>query len=177
MWPVTTVAVIGADAAGRAVALAAAHAGCAVRLVADGPALADAVAAIRARVEAAVAAGALAAGDRQRILDAILATDDLEEAAVGADLALVTGAAPDASLPRLAAALRTTALVAVTPGDAARLADVPQPGRALVLGVHDPGPLPRVRVTAGPATAPHALARAERFAARLDAVADHPSGR
>ncbi len=179
MFPIDTVAVMGATEAGGACALAAALAGCAVRLHdASADALARAAEVVRARVERAHGAGLVAARDRQRVLDGVLFTLDLEEAATGADLAIAAGSrTPRTTLTSLGGVLRATAAVAAAGGTP--LADVaaalPYPGRVLSLAVADgAGPLAKLAVAAGPATTSHVLECAAAFAARVNEAAGAP---
>jgi 3-hydroxyacyl-CoA dehydrogenase-like protein len=131
------VAVWGAsDAAWRLAALGA-LAGCSVRLYdADPAALDAALQRMRDAVEADLAAGRLTAGDKQRTLDGVLATTDLDEAVTHADVVVVAAAeapAQRAALLRLGDAVRASAVVATTaPADA--LVDwLPNPGRLVRL--------------------------------------------
>ncbi|HET8541230.1 MAG TPA: 3-hydroxyacyl-CoA dehydrogenase NAD-binding domain-containing protein [Anaeromyxobacter sp.] len=176
MLPIETVAVVGATAEGTACAVLASLAGCVVRVFdASDAALERAFEAVRRRVEIAFASGVITRTERQRILDGLLFTPDLEEALTGADLAVDTaataaGAAADVA-GRLGAALRATAAIAAageTPA-AALAARVPQPGRVLALRLADAqGPVPRVDVLPAPGTSPHVLERARAFAARVN---------
>jgi 3-hydroxybutyryl-CoA dehydrogenase len=176
---IETVAVLGASEAGTACAVLAALAGCAVRVHdADETALAAASGAVRRRVELAIAQGAFTATERQRILDGVLFTADLDEALTGADLAVDACAGRAPPVARLAEALRATTAVAAagttTPGDLA--ASLPQPGRVLALRLASSGgPVPRVEVLPAPATSAHVLARARDFAARVNRAARLPT--
>jgi 3-hydroxyacyl-CoA dehydrogenase len=180
MLPIETVAVVGATETGSTCALLAALAGCAVRLFDPSEAALDhAFSRIRRRVELALASGVITRSERQRTLDDLLFTPDLDEALTGADL---TVDAADASGPelhaRLAAALRaTTAVAAAGAASPAEIAaHLPQPGRVLALRLHDvQGPVPRLDVVAAPGTSPHVLERAEAFAARVNRAARTPS--
>ena len=175
MLTIETVAVMGASDAGASCAVLASLAGCAVRLhdPAAG-ALERAAAAVRRGVERALAGGAITAGERQRILDGILLTPDLEEAVTAADLVVDAGPAAPARLAELGALLRATAALAAagaTPPDALAAA-VPQPGRVLALAVAEAaGPMPRLEVRAAAATQAHVLDRATHFAARVNRAA------
>jgi 3-hydroxyacyl-CoA dehydrogenase len=171
---IETVAVLGASEAGTACAVVAALAGCMVRLhERDDATLGSASEAVRRRVELGVAQGAFTATERQRILDGVLFTSDLDEALTGADLAVDAGPrAPP--LAHLAEALRATATVAAagatSPAELA--AALPQPGRVLAIRLTGcGGPVPRVDVDPTPATTGHVLARARAFAARLNRAA------
>lgn len=174
MVSIETVAVLGASEAGTACAVLAALAGCTVRLHdADAASLGAATEAVRRRVELGVAQGAFTATERQRILDGVLFTSDLDEALTGADLAVDTAAGP---LParRLAEALRATTAVAVAGATSAGelAAELPQPGRVLSLRLAGSGgPVPRVEIDPGPGTSRHVLERARAFAARLNRAA------
>ena len=89
---VDVVAVLGAGEEGCLLALQAALAGCAVRLYDPDPAiLLRAQERIRASIEQGVAAGRLRPEDKQRALDGILATADLEEAVTHGDLVIEAG--------------------------------------------------------------------------------------
>jgi 3-hydroxyacyl-CoA dehydrogenase len=176
---IETVAVLGASEGGTAWAVLAALAGCAVRLHdPDGPALDGASEALRRRVDLAFAQGAITPTERQRILDGVLFTPDLEEALTGADLAVDASGAPP-PVARLAQALRATAAVAAagatSPSDLA--AGLPQPGRVLALRLAaSGGPVPRVEIAPAHATSPHVLERARAFAARVNRAARVPGG-
>jgi len=173
MLPIETVAVVGATEAGTACAVLAALAGCAVRVF-DGSdaALERGFEAVRRRVEVAFAAGAITRTERQRILDGVLFTPDLQEALIGADLAVdAAGAAPEDLYSRLAEALRATAAVAAAGGrEPHELASrLPQPGRVLALDLADAhGPVPRIHIRAAASTSAHVLERAHAFAARVN---------
>jgi 3-hydroxybutyryl-CoA dehydrogenase len=173
LLPIETVAVVGATAEGTTCAVLASLAGCAVRLF-DGSdaALERAFEAVRRRVEIAFASGIITRTERQRILDGLLFTPDLDEALTGADLAVDAAAsAGDEVVAQLAAALRATAAIAAageTPA-AALASRVPQPGRVLALRLADAqGPVPRLDVLPAPGTSPHVLERARAFAARVN---------
>ena len=173
MLPIETVAVVGATAEGTTCAVLASLAGCVVRVFdASDAALERAFEAVRRQVEVAFASGVITRTERQRILDGLLFTPDLEEALTGADLAV--NAAPGAVeevVAHLAAALRATAAIAAA-GDtpAAALAScVPQPGRVLALRLADAqGPVPRLDVLPAPGTSAHVMERARAFAARVN---------
>lgn len=180
MLTIDTVAVLGATETGSACAILAALAGCAVRLHDPCPAALDrALEAVRERVELAVASGAITRTERQRILDGVLFTRDLEEAATSADLLVDT--APAGSSPRaalLGELLRaTTAVAAAGAAVAADLASgLPQAGRVLTLRLSDAhGPVPRVEIAPAPGTVAHVLDRAEAFAARANRAARLPA--
>jgi hypothetical protein len=174
MQTIETVAVLGGADEGHALALVAALAGCAVRVWE-----ADAAAweRFRRRVDLAVAKGALTQSERQRVLDGVLFTPELPEAATGADLAADLSPGP-ADLARLAAAareVRATAVLAVVVPPAAS-PDLPQPGRLLTIALEvapAAGPLPRVSVAPLPSTTGHALERAAHLADRLNRAARH----
>lgn len=169
MQEVETVAILGCGDAEAAWALLCALARCAVRLHDPSEeALERAATGVRALVDAATGAGALTRGERQRVLDGILFTPDLEEAITGADL--VVDGSGGASL--LAAHhLRASALVAA-PDDrsAARLAErLPHPGRAIALRlVRTPGPLRRAELVPVEGASAHAVARARRLVERVN---------
>jgi 3-hydroxybutyryl-CoA dehydrogenase len=176
---IETVAVVGASERGTACAVAIALAGCAVRLHdPDATVLASAADAVRRYVDRALTGGAIGAPGRQRILDGVLVTPDLDEALTGADLFVAAGAAePAAVVEQLSHGLRaTSAIAAAGATTAAELAArVAQPGRVLALRVRDAsGSVPRFEVVAGAATSPHVLARAHAFAARVNEAASLP---
>jgi 3-hydroxybutyryl-CoA dehydrogenase len=171
--PIETVAVVGATAEGIACAVLASLAGCAVRVFdASDAALERAFETVHRRVEIAYASGVITRTERQRILDGLLFTPDLDEALTAADLAVDAAAGGrDGVTEHLAGALRATAAIAAageTPA-AALASAVPQPGRVLSLRLADAqGPVPRLDVVAAPATSPHVLERARAFAARVN---------
>jgi 3-hydroxybutyryl-CoA dehydrogenase len=175
---IDTVAVLGASEAGTACAVLAALAGCTVRLHdPDAASLGAAFEAVRRRVDLGIAQGAFTATERQRILDGVLFTSDLEEALTGADLAVdaVDPASPRPALAaRLGQALRATTAVAAA-GAAAAIAlaaALPQPGRVLALRLAgSDGPLARVEIDPVPGTSGHVLERARAFAARVNRAA------
>lgn len=171
MLSIETVAVVGATEPGSACAVLAALAGCAVRVHDPSPeALDRASAAVRERVELALAAGVITPGERQLILDGVLFTEDLEEAATAADLVVHAAASSEPLRSRLGELLRATTAIAAWGGDAALLADgLPQPGRVLALTLEETyGPVPRLEVSPGPVTVRHVLDRAAAFAARVN---------
>jgi 3-hydroxybutyryl-CoA dehydrogenase len=181
LLPIETVAVVGATADGTTCAVLASLAGCAVRVFdASDPALERAFGAVHRQVELAYASGVITRTERQRILDGVLFTPDLEEALTGADLAVDAAAsAGDDGVAHLAAALRATAAIAaagVTPADA--LASlVPQPGRVLALRLADAqGPVPRLDVLPAHGTSAHVMERARAFAARVNRASRVPVG-
>jgi 3-hydroxyacyl-CoA dehydrogenase len=175
---IETVAVLGASEGGTACAVLAALAGCAVRLHdPDGPALAEASEAVRRRVDLACSQGTITPSERQRILDGVLFTLDLEEALTGADLAVDAGSGVPPPTARLAEVLRATATVAAAgatpPSELA--AALPQPGRVLAIRLTAlGGPVPRVEVVAARATSAHVLERARAFATRVNRAARLP---
>jgi 3-hydroxyacyl-CoA dehydrogenase len=172
---IETVAVLGGSEGGAACAVLAALAGCAVRLHAAEGALSASCAAMRRRVDLALAQGAITPTERQRILDGVLFTSDLDLALTGADLAVDAGAGAPAAA--LADGLRATATVATAGTTPTRLAAaLPQPGRVLALRLADAhGPVPRVDVVGLPTTSPHVLERARSFAARVNRAARVPA--
>jgi 3-hydroxyacyl-CoA dehydrogenase len=175
MQPIETVAVVGAMESGSTCAVLIALAGCAVRVHDPSPeALDRAFAGVRGRVELALAAGAITPSEKQRILDGVLFTPDLEEAATAADLVVHAAAASAPLRARLEELLRaTTAIVAADPADAAVLSSgLAHPGRVIALVLEDTqGPLPRLAVIPGPSTVGHVLERAAAFAARVNRAA------
>jgi 3-hydroxybutyryl-CoA dehydrogenase len=173
MLQIETVAVVGASEAGTTCAVLAALAGCAVRVFdASDAALDRAFEVIRGRVELAFASGAITRTERQRILDGMLFTPDLDEALTGADLAVEASVAPVGDLhAHLAAALRATAVVAAARrGAADEIASrLPQPGRVLAFELTDAqGPVPRMDIVPAAVTSAHVLERAQAFAARVN---------
>lgn len=179
MLTIETVAVMGASERGTACAVVIALAGCAVRLHdPDATVLASAADAVRRYVDRALTDGAIGVPGRQRILDGVLVTPDLDEALTGADLVVAAGAAePAAVVEQLSHGLRaTSAIAAAGATTAAELAArVAQPGRVLALRLRDAsGSVPRFEVVAGAATSPHVLARARAFAARVNEAAGPP---
>lgn len=179
MFAIETVAVLGASEGGTACAVLAALAGCAVRLHGGAASLDQAFEAVRRRADLAVAQGAITRSERQRILDGVLFTSDLDEALTGVDLAVDAGEAAPDLCERLAEALRATAGVAaagaVSPDDLA--ARLPQPGRVFGLRLAaSTGPVPRMDVIAAPGTSAHVLERARDFAARVNGAARIASG-
>jgi 3-hydroxybutyryl-CoA dehydrogenase len=176
MLQIETVAVVGASEAGTACAVLAALAGCSVRVF-DGSdtALERAFEEVRSRVELAFAAGALTGAERQRVLDGVLFTPDLDEALTGADLAVDAGACEVDDLEgHLASALRVSAAVAAAGPESADAlaARLPQPGRVFTLALDDVhGPVPRLRIVASYATSGHVVERALAFAERVNRVA------
>jgi 3-hydroxyacyl-CoA dehydrogenase len=179
MLPIDTVAVVGATETGATCALLASLAGCAVRLVDPSEAaLERAFEGVRRKIELAFASGVVTRTERQRTLDGLLFTPDLEEALTGADLAVDASAdAGDEVCARLADALRATTVVAAAGGalPAAIACRLPQPGRVLALRLADAhGPVPRVDVLGLPTTSAHVLERALAFAARVNRAARVP---
>jgi 3-hydroxybutyryl-CoA dehydrogenase len=173
------IAIAGAGPDACLLARLAALGGCAVRLWHPSPAVLEAAQArIRAALEEGFAAGRLTGADRQRALDGILATTDLDEAVTHADLVIET----DAPLPRtrqdllllLGEACRASAVVATTAASPDELVDwLPQPGR--LVGLRLPGDgdeRAAVEVLATVETSAHALALAAALVRRLgrDAV-------
>ncbi len=169
---VQLIAITGAGEEGCRLARVAALAGCAVRLHEPHPAaLERAQEVIRAAIDGGLRAGRLGPADRQRALDGILVTTDLEEAVTHADLVVeATDATPEqrrALFMRLGDACRASALVATVAGDPDDLIDyLPQPGRLIGLRLPE-GEAPRLEVVAGIETSPHALGGARRLARRL----------
>ncbi len=173
MLPIETVAVVGANEAGTTCAVLAALAGCSVRVFDPSDrTLERAFEIVRRRVEVAYSAGVITRTERQRVLDGVLFTPDLEEALTGADLAVDAGPPGVVDLPaRLAAALRATAVIAAAGGSAAAdlAARLPQPTRVLALELAETaGPVPRLEILPAPATSAHVLERAHAFAASVN---------
>jgi 3-hydroxyacyl-CoA dehydrogenase len=175
MWTIDTVAVLGATDDGAGFALCAALAGCAVRLHdEEGAALARAQVAIRRAAEVALGAGAITPTERQRILDGVLFTPDLDEAVTAADLVLEAASGALAPWPAVAERVRATSALAALRAEAAEQAarSVPQPGRVVALRVaHGPGPLPGVELGPCAHATPHVVARARAFVARVNRAA------
>lgn len=178
MLQIETIAIVGTGRDAVRTALLCSLAGLHVRLFGEGPEPLDAAfQELRRDVEEALSAGLIGREERQRVLDGILFTPDLDEAAVGADLAFAAeavdgGERERALLTRLASSCRATALLALR-GDPTPLASaVPQPGRVVGLALEETGTLfPRVTLRAGPATTEHARMRGEELAARIDRAA------
>jgi 3-hydroxybutyryl-CoA dehydrogenase len=179
---IETVAVVGASEAGTTCAVLAALAGCAVRVFdASDATLERAFEAVRLRVELAFSAGLITRTERQRTLDGVLFTPDLEEALTGADLAVASAGGCTAELQAgMAGALRATAVVAAAGGCPPEelAAHLPQPGRVLSLALADvQAPVPRLELRPAPGTTAHALARAAAFARRVNAASRLQSSR
>ena len=178
-WPmfrIETVAVMGATEQGTACAVLASLAGCAVRLFDGSDAALDrAFETLRRRVELAFSSGVITRTERQRILDGVLFTPDLEEALTGADLAVdASPTAEPEDHARLASLLRATAAVASAGGapPAALAAHLPQSGRVVVLRLADAqGPMPRLEIEPAPDTSEHVLERTLAFAERVNRAA------
>ena len=180
MDAIETVAVLGAGEAAGVWALLAALGRCAVRLHDPSiDALEAAATAVRERVDAATGTGALTRTERQRILDGILFTPDLEEAITSADLVIDAGASASISWMQVGDLLRASAILAAaeprTTGDVAdRL------GRAARLAalrlVKVPGLLYRGEAAAGPETASHVLARVRRWVDRVNRASGQSKG-
>lgn len=179
MLSIETVAVLGSGEAAHACAILSALAGCAVRFHDPLPdALDRAFEAIRFRVDVAIERGLLTRSDRQRILDGILFTPDLVEAATGADLVLELEDDPSAAgseLTRLADLVRASAALAAPSVEAALalLPAVPQPGRVVALQADLASGHTRVLVFATPHTSRHTMEAVEAFAARVNARGRH----
>jgi 3-hydroxybutyryl-CoA dehydrogenase len=179
MLAIETVAVLGPGEAADAVAVLAALAGCAVRVHDPVPeALGRAATSVRFRVDVAIERGLLTRSDRQRILDGILFTPDLEEAVTGADLVVDAARDPgeaEPELARVAELARASAALAAPDVEAAlELSSViAQPGRVVVVTVDRSAGYSRLGVAATPRTAAHTLADVEAFAARANARGRH----
>jgi len=177
MLAIETVAVLGCGDAAHACAILSALSGCAVRFHDPSTEVLDrSFEAIRFRVDVAIERGLLTRSDRQRILDGILVTPDLEEAVTAADLVIEQGrAARGSRLLDAAGLVRATApLAAPDLAAAAAVAGaIAQPGRVLVMEADRSSGFTRLRVLAVPHTTSHALAGAERFAERANARGRH----
>lgn len=169
------VTILGSSLGACRLAWRAAGAGWLVRLHdPDGAALGRAQASVRDEVAAELAAGRIAAADRQRILDGILTTRDLHVATTHADLVVeAAGLEPPrlrSLLMQLGPACRASAVVAVG-GEPDRLVDyLPSPGRLVGLWLASEGTR-RAEIAVGRETANHALERARRFAERVGEAA------
>lgn len=181
METVDTVVVLGSGELGAAWALLCALGRCAVRMYDPShEALERAATAVREHVDAATGAGALTRGERQRVLDGVLFTTDLDEAAVGADLAVLTAPVDQGVGRTLGGLLRASALVAAPDGPLAAAAAglLPHPGRVVSLRLlRTPGPLRRAEAAPGPSSTAHALARAARLVERVNRTAGHHPAR
>lgn len=180
MDAIETVAILGSGDAAGAWALLAALARCAVRLHDPSlDALEAAATAMRERVDLATGGGMLTRSERQRVLDGVLFTQDLGEAATAADLLVDANSSWEGDpWPALAGLLRATAAVAASgsrsPAEIA--ARLPHPGRVLsVRLVRVPGPLPRAQARPAARTTAHTLARVNRFVERLNRAAGFPA--
>ncbi len=179
MFAIETVAVLGTGEDATALAVASALAGCAVRLHGQGSgALDGAFEAVRRTVDLGCAHAALTPADRQRALDGILITGDVEEAVTGADLVVASDPAEPVELgvqlAGVAELVRATAALAATSPGALGLvaAALAQPGRVVALRLTDTGgPLRRVEAFAGPTTSAHVARRAAEFASRVNRAA------
>ena len=169
------IAIVGSGAAACGLACRAADAGHEVRLYhGDSAALALAQGLVRDAVERAVTAGRLDPGRRQRVLDGILATDDLTEAVTHASLIVeaadCSGAERRRLVMRLGEASRASAVVATVADPDALMDYLPNPGR--LLGLRLPLDLDapegsEAEVVPGVETVPHALERARHFLREL----------
>jgi 3-hydroxybutyryl-CoA dehydrogenase len=166
---VTLIAVAGVGDHGCRLARQAALAGLSVRLYdADASALERAQERIRRDVEVALAAGALSPVDKQRALDGIFATSDLDEAVTHADLVAEADAPSEearrALLLRIGEACRASALVLTCGGDPDALMDwLPQPGRLVGLRLD----APVASVVSGVESTAEARESVERFVRRV----------
>lgn len=173
MLQIETVGVVGAGEEGITCAVLAALAGCSVRVYdpSDG-ALERAFETVRRLLEAAVAARTLTRSDRQRVLDRVLFTPDLDEALAGADLAVQASTSPPEELDgRSGGTLRVGAAAAATEPEAAGeiAAHLPQAGRVLALLLAGGrGAAPRLDFAPTSTTSASVLERARAFAARVN---------
>ncbi|HZZ84786.1 MAG TPA: 3-hydroxyacyl-CoA dehydrogenase family protein [Anaeromyxobacteraceae bacterium] len=180
MFELEHIAVIGAGTMGHGIAQVASLAGFSVRLCDERQeALDGAIARIRDDVERAIEKGRATTQDRQRTLDGILVTTDLEEAVTSADL--VIEAVPEdlalkrELLERVAHLCRASTLVASNTSSIAiseLCRGLPQPGRFLGLHFFNPvRTMELVEIVRAPDTAAHAVETARAFAARLGKTA------
>lgn len=173
-----TVAVIGAGDLGNGVARLAALGGLHVRLYdRSADSLRRALDHIRQGVQDAIASGRLSPAQRQSILDGVLATADLEEAVLGAQL--VVDASPDllslkrqlfADIARCNADAVVASTSALPMGQVAQAA--PRPG--LVVGLRFGEPIEdseRLVIVSTAGTEPAAVDTARLFAARIGRTA------
>jgi len=180
---VEVIAVVGSGEDACHLARAAALAGCTVRLHdPDVDSLRRAQDLIRGAIASAFAEGRLTATDRQRVLDGILPTPDLDEALTHADLVVELSAqAPErrrSLLSRLGQSCRASAVLATSSDAIDELMDwVPQPGRLVGL-LLPAGEGAALSILAGVETSAYALDLMQRFARRLgrEAVV-HRAGR
>jgi len=180
---VEVIAVVGSGEDACHLARAAALAGCTVRLHdPDVDSLRRAQDLIRGAIASAFAEGRLTATDRQRVLDGILPTPDLDEALTHADLVVELSAqAPErrrSLLLRLGQSCRASAVLATSSDAIDELMDwVPQPGRLVGL-LLPAGEGAALSILAGVETSAYALDLMQRFARRLgrEAVV-HRAGR
>ena len=177
MLEIETVAILGAGRPSVRTALLCSLAGLQVRLADERTEALDvAFRVLRHDVEQALASGLIGREERQRILDGVLFTPDLDDAVTGADLAFAaepsTPAQARTLLLRVAPGCRSTAILATSEDPVAVTEGLPQPGRVVGLTLEDPDELlPRVTVRTGPATTDHARLRAMQFAERVDRAA------
>jgi 3-hydroxybutyryl-CoA dehydrogenase len=177
MLEIETVAILGAGRPAVRTALLCSLAGLQVRLADERTeALEVAFRVLRHDVEQALADGLIGREERQRILDGVIFTPDLDDAVTGADLAFAAEptvpAQARALLHRVAPVCRATAILATAADPAAVAEGLPQMGRVVGLALEDPDELlPRVTVRTGPATTDHARSRAAQFAERIDRAA------
>ena len=168
------IAIVGAGEDGCRLARTASLAGVSVRVYHADPAALDAAQErVRVAVDAALREGRIGPADRQRALDGILFTLDLDEAVTHAALVIDSESQPLAErrhlFMRLGESCRASTVLAATAGSPNDLIDwVPQPGRVIGLHVPERGSArDRARVVAGVETSLDAIQLGQRFAARL----------
>lgn len=177
MTDVAVVTILGVDELACALARLSASSGCVVRIFDPDPnALERAQETIRAAVEAEVAAGRLSPDLRQRTLDGISGTPDLEEAVTHADLLLElsspTARALRELLMKIGESCRASAVVAARSPRPDDLIDyIPQPGRLVGLLCEGDGASVSLGIVPTVETSLDALDVVLRFAERID----HPS--
>jgi hypothetical protein len=108
------------------------------------------------------------------VLDGVLFTADLAEAATGADLAADALAPPGSAFSALVEHVRATSVLATVggPPSAGVVSSLAQAGRVVgVVLAPTGGPLPRLELVAPASASAHAIERAAQFAARVNRAA------